>query len=794
MHRIIFILFVLGTTGFAQQLSTPTEFSGNAPAGGNVQLKWRDSANEMGYVIERRKSGTPDFAVIAELPANITAYEDKQTSAPAKFHYRVRAKLGNAFSEYSTVATVTTIPLPPAAPAGLVATPVSSTNIHLTWKDEAKNESGFKLERSINGGAYKLVKALDRNQTAYQDYDMPAGSAVKYRLRATNTGGDSPALEMESFTYKDNGPGATWTIRRGLSLGHLETIALAPVWQPDGTVRIKDVSNIPVPEGYGLRYYVNEVLVDGELVKQGPFQPGSNISIAKVISRGRDLWNWQNGKNDYILAERCGLSEIFTGYAPGRGPSKPGTGSLRRLKMTTAYSTDWAPVKEKTANLLKFKATTRKLGVTLRTGGMEWSDLQKRGFQYVGGAGAKIPVEYTLNTPGTHQTGPHTEKLKKSVAQWTKEECISFGKNEFGVVGLTADQLNEGYSPAEIAGIVHTQSDKYAWIYEGAMARAREIKPTPILIGSYESKYRPYFRPGGGAWDPFTAAGKDSLESPAKARKGLWWFDLDVSHNIMPIHQVYPTGHDREGLYTQPYGIQRLQKASEGWGKDGRVIAPWSYLWPMIAGSGYNDTLFKFERERPTEKVYSQTTAALSYNAVTTICLNTFILAGPGGGVYTWEDGTPYWDESDPRITNETKGESWETPKRPFAIIGRTQGIYSAPIGAAEIYGELVAAGGERFQFAKFKVGKGDWVEPAPSGNTILAAAEKLIGWCVVSQKDRGYAVYYSNPSAPVTGETVTVDLGSGRTVTFDCYDNEPVAIAGIHPGGTVTLQRAQAW
>lgn len=531
--------------------------------------------------------------------------------------------------------------------------------------DHAKNETGYKIERKIKNGNFIHLTTTNANISAFQDYALPGGTSASYRVYATNTGGDSKSSnEVIATTLKSNVTGANWTVRRALGLYHaLETVAYAPIWQPDGTVRIKDVSNIPVPSGYAKRYFVNEVMIDGELEKAGPFQPSTDLSIVKVVSRGSDLWNWQNGKNDYIKPELCGMAEVFTGYAPGSAPLRQTSSGARRFRINPVHSTDWLPIKERSGNLTKFAKTGKKLGVTLRTDGLKWDDLQSRGFQFVGGNGVGFPRENQMATPGTHQSGPHAAKLGRPVTHWTKAECREFGRNQFGVVGLTADQLNEGYGPMEEAGIIHTNTSTYQWVYEGALDAARKFKPHALLIGSYETKYGPDFKPGGGKWNPDTHAHRAALTLPEKARAGLWWFDLDVSHYVMPIYQFYPSDYSRDRLYEQAYAIQRLQKGLEEWGRDGMDMGAWTYLWPMIASNGFHDTIFNYELELPTGKVYQQALAANSFNSIAAMCLNTFILTGKNGGVYVWEDGLRF-SETDPhRISAE-----FGTPDKPKSL------------------------------------------------------------------------------------------------------------------------------
>src|SRR5687767_1135964 len=48
----------------------------------------------------------------------------------------------------------------PAAPSALTATAGSPTRIELAWTDNASNEEGFKVERSISGGTWSQIAIL----------------------------------------------------------------------------------------------------------------------------------------------------------------------------------------------------------------------------------------------------------------------------------------------------------------------------------------------------------------------------------------------------------------------------------------------------------------------------------------------------------------------------------------------------------------------------------------------------------------------------------------------------------
>jgi hypothetical protein len=85
------------------------------------------------------------------------------------------------------------IPPPPAAPTGLSATAVSSSQINLAWTDNASDETGFKIERCQNAGCsnFAEIAQVGANVTTFNDTGLAASTSYSYRVRATNLGGDS---------------------------------------------------------------------------------------------------------------------------------------------------------------------------------------------------------------------------------------------------------------------------------------------------------------------------------------------------------------------------------------------------------------------------------------------------------------------------------------------------------------------------------------------------------------------------------------------------------------------------
>ncbi|MFN8503844.1 fibronectin type III domain-containing protein [Kouleothrix sp.] len=90
----------------------------------------------------------------------------------------------------------------PAAPSGLGASAASSSQVSLSWSDNASDETGFKIERCSGVGcsSFAQVGTAGANATSYSDTGLVASTSYTYRVRATNGGGDSAYSNTASAT------------------------------------------------------------------------------------------------------------------------------------------------------------------------------------------------------------------------------------------------------------------------------------------------------------------------------------------------------------------------------------------------------------------------------------------------------------------------------------------------------------------------------------------------------------------------------------------------------------------
>jgi len=171
----------------------------------DVNLTWNDnSITETSFGVERFDG--INWVQIGEVPRLLS---DANTHGTASFtdnptvegiyQYRIVAKntVGYGLEFPSLTAQSVSQPVsiqvgfPPLAPTNLTLSLVGgNTQIRLQWRDNATNEQGFYVERSVDGGAFApLTTVPARNQTggvSYVDTTVVPGSSYSYRVAAYN--------------------------------------------------------------------------------------------------------------------------------------------------------------------------------------------------------------------------------------------------------------------------------------------------------------------------------------------------------------------------------------------------------------------------------------------------------------------------------------------------------------------------------------------------------------------------------------------------------------------------------
>lgn len=201
----------------------------------------------------------------------------------------------------------------PAAPSSLTASAASSSGVTLKWADNSSNESGFRVERSVNGVDYSEIATLGAGTTAYSDGGLSALTTYYYRVRAYNSSGNSgysnagsvktpdvPPVEPAGVAAANNGDGSasvSWVDASSnettFEVSREKLDAKTSKWSaavivgkaPSGVVSLVDVA------GDGTyRYSVRAINAGGASKYAGPAQTtvsgGTTTSKSKRPPRG----------------------------------------------------------------------------------------------------------------------------------------------------------------------------------------------------------------------------------------------------------------------------------------------------------------------------------------------------------------------------------------------------------------------------------------------------------------------------------------------------------------------------
>lgn len=96
----------------------------------------------------------------------------------------------------------------PTAPSALVATVVDDTSIDLDWTDNADDETGFKVSKSLDNLTYVPVITTAADAVTYSVTGLSPSTLYYFKIRATNDDGDSALTTAASATTPSAAPSA----------------------------------------------------------------------------------------------------------------------------------------------------------------------------------------------------------------------------------------------------------------------------------------------------------------------------------------------------------------------------------------------------------------------------------------------------------------------------------------------------------------------------------------------------------------------------------------------------------
>lgn len=168
----------------------------DASAGANASVIFRVLADgrtiyDSGVMTKSTAAKTVGLAVAGV--AQLTLVVDNAGSASADD----KADWADARLVPTTVVAPTPVP---AAPSGLTASAISSSQVKLNWTDNSTTETGFTVLRSTDGTNFTTLATLGANAVTYTDSTAAASTTYHYRVTASNSSGTSAASNTSSAT------------------------------------------------------------------------------------------------------------------------------------------------------------------------------------------------------------------------------------------------------------------------------------------------------------------------------------------------------------------------------------------------------------------------------------------------------------------------------------------------------------------------------------------------------------------------------------------------------------------
>ena len=128
----------------------------------------------------------------------------------------------------------------PGAPSALAASTASDSQIDLTWTDNADDEDGFHIERSVDGGAWSQLTSVGPNVTLHSDTGLASFTTYAYRVQAYHSGAGSAFSNVATATTGGNGPMAHVGALTGSSA------STGKRWSATAVVTVHDASHAPL--------------------------------------------------------------------------------------------------------------------------------------------------------------------------------------------------------------------------------------------------------------------------------------------------------------------------------------------------------------------------------------------------------------------------------------------------------------------------------------------------------------------------------------------------------------------
>ncbi len=212
---------IIQSDSVVNRISSPGNPAFQVLSDHELLLSWEDrSSLERSYRIERCSGDTAN--VVWSLDANSTQFTDSTVMIGVQYSYDI-CPMGLKNRGESVL--LNDISLPPfGAPENVTAENSYDNSIRITWEDSCPYASAYRIERSVDGSGFTLVKELSAENTEYSDTALTNGRSYSYRMCSVKSDGISdysdktlpvdmtlaPAQNLQVTQLNDNSLKLTW--------------------------------------------------------------------------------------------------------------------------------------------------------------------------------------------------------------------------------------------------------------------------------------------------------------------------------------------------------------------------------------------------------------------------------------------------------------------------------------------------------------------------------------------------------------------------------------------------------
>jgi hypothetical protein len=166
-----------------------------------VTITWEDPSDGVSSFEVQRRLGAASWQSMALLPPGTTSWTDESVFPDNSYTYRVRALYDAMVSTFTneTIAVTPHVPVP-QAPGSPTAEAVTARRIRVQWLDLSETETFFYVYRSVDGGAFELVRVAQAGTTQWYDDGATPDRAYAYRVGAVGVSGSSSQVETDAVT------------------------------------------------------------------------------------------------------------------------------------------------------------------------------------------------------------------------------------------------------------------------------------------------------------------------------------------------------------------------------------------------------------------------------------------------------------------------------------------------------------------------------------------------------------------------------------------------------------------